>query len=652
MISRAAAAGLAVVSGLLLAATPAAGQGSSEGTVQGETLKVTDTTVGEDREVTFTVTGPVELIGFDLSDKIVVRESGQPRDAQIRALPSDDLEVLLLMDTSGSMAGTAMTEAQAAAAAFVDEMPAEVRIAVVGFGTVPTVAADFTTDHDAARAAIAGLVPQGETALYDGLVAAVDLFPAAQSTTRRVLVLLTDGGDTVSAASLGDASAALAGASIPLSIVSLTTVESDNDALAALRFASQGTLSPVADEAALESAFREVAALIVNQYRITFTATGGGPTGVTATVSGGDTYWSGGFIADLPPLPPPPTPLPTPTPTAVPTAEPVTIAAPAVVLGEDPGRTWLLPVGIALLGLALMVVLNLMLWPSRRASILRQYAEQAKAAARGPRRLAPNLQEGLVRASDRMLQAGGRDQRLALRLAQAGIEMRAGEFVALVAILAAVAFLFGLLLDPFFGLFAALVVMLVAWLILEVKRHRRQSALQTQLGPTLQMLAGSLRTGYSLAQATDVVAREADTPMSIEFGRIATENQLGRDLPSAYVDAAVRAGSGDFLWAADAIEINQTVGGDLAELLDNVAGTIRSRESIRRQVKTLTAEGRISALILGALPFVVFAWLLTFNREYAEKMFTTSSGRSVLVLAGILMAVGLTWLFRITKLRY
>lgn len=648
---RAAAALLIATAPLGSAAAGAQDDGSESTEAGNDALAVTDVDLSAEPEVSFTISGPIALIGEDLTDRFEIRESGELREATIEPLPSDDLQVLLLMDTSGSMAGPAMDEARAAATTFIDQMPDAVSIAVVGFGTTPTLAADFTTDHEAAKAAVATLQPVGETALYDGLIAAVDLFPDTTE-ARQLIVLLTDGGDTVSVAALDDAVGALRSARIPLSTISLTTSESDPEALGVLGELPRSSLVPVADETALQGAFDQVASILVNRYRVTFETKGAGPTAVTAVVAASGEYWAGGFLAQLriPVIPPTPTPTARPTPT--PTTPPVVIAAPAVTTGVDPGRTWLLPLGICLLAVAMAAFFHFILWPSRRASVLREYARQARAAAAGPRRLVPNFQDGLVNASNRLLRSNERDQRLGLRLAQAGIAMRAGEFVALVMVFSVLAFLVGLLVHPVVALLLALSVVLVAWMVVSIKRARRQKALQEQLSPTLQMLAGSLRTGYSLAQATAVVGDEAQEPTRSEFSRIATENRLGRDLASSYRDSAIRSGSDDFLWVADAIEVNQTIGGDLAELLDNVAATLRARDQVKRQVQTLTAEGRISALILGVLPFAVFGWLVTFNQAYAESLVGTSQGRSILLLCGFLLGVGLTWLYRITKLRY
>ena len=108
-------------------------------------------------------------------------------------------------------------------------------------------------------------------------------------------------------------------------------------------------------------------------------------------------------------------------------------------------------------------------------------------------------------------------------------------------------------------------------------------------------MAGSLRAGHSLLRAVDSVASEADAPTSEEFARIVNETRVGRDLNDALDEVAERMGSDDFTWVAQAIAIHREVGGNLAEVLDAVGHTIRERNAIRRQVKALAAEGKLSA---------------------------------------------------------
>jgi tight adherence protein B len=150
-------------------------------------------------------------------------------------------------------------------------------------------------------------------------------------------------------------------------------------------------------------------------------------------------------------------------------------------------------------------------------------------------------------------------------------------------------------------------------------------------------------------QAIDTVATETEPPISLEFGRVVAETRLGATLDDALNGLADRVESPDMRWVVEAIEIHQEIGGDLAEVLDRVAETIRARQRARRQVQTLSAEGRISAVILTSLPFAVGGLVMISTPSYAEDLYQTNAGRIMLVVAGALLVVGGLWLRRIIK---
>jgi len=199
-------------------------------------------------------------------------------------------------------------------------------------------------------------------------------------------------------------------------------------------------------------------------------------------------------------------------------------------------------------------------------------------------------------------------------------------------------------------LFAAL-SLVGSRIVLGFLATRRRSRFSEQLGDTLQLLAGSLRAGYGLLQAVDSVAAEAERPTRDEFRRIVVETRLGRDLSESLQAAADRMGGEDFEWVVQAIDIHRQVGGDLAQVLDNVAATMRERNQLRRQVKALTAEGRISAYILLALPIFLALLIHFINPGYFTEL--TSGLGLVMSIAGVvLMAVGAVWMRKLCRLVY
>ena len=195
-------------------------------------------------------------------------------------------------------------------------------------------------------------------------------------------------------------------------------------------------------------------------------------------------------------------------------------------------------------------------------------------------------------------------------LERAGVKMRFQDFVLLVIAGSLVAGAAGFVLSgPLLGVVVAIAVPVLARVVLNVRAGRRRSAFADQLDDSLQLIASSLRAGHSLLQAIASVAREAEEPTRDEFARILNETRVGRELRIALDETAARMASDDFVWVTQAIAINREVGGNLAEVLDGVGHTIRERNQIRGQVKALSAEGKMSAYVLMALPIGVVMFL-------------------------------------------
>jgi tight adherence protein B len=191
------------------------------------------------------------------------------------------------------------------------------------------------------------------------------------------------------------------------------------------------------------------------------------------------------------------------------------------------------------------------------------------------------------------------------------------------------------------GLFAGLVL---PWAYLMAKESRRTSAFLSQLPDTLQLVSGSLSAGYSIPQAMDTVVREGQQPITGEFNRALVEARLGVPIEDAMDGIAERMQSKDFGWVVMAIRIQHEVGGNLAELLTTVSATLRERERLRRQVSALSAEGRLSAWILGLLPIMFAVYLALVRPEYLKPLFTDPIGGLLLGLGGVLLIVGVLWL--------
>lgn len=197
------------------------------------------------------------------------------------------------------------------------------------------------------------------------------------------------------------------------------------------------------------------------------------------------------------------------------------------------------------------------------------------------------------------------------------------------------------------GLPAVVVVMLV-----RARMGKRRTAFAQQLPDTLSLIASSLRAGISLPQAMASVAADASQPTADEFQRVVSEIRLGVDLTVALRDLGERMESSDLRWAIGAIEIHRDIGGDLAEVLDRVVDTVRSRSRVKNQIQILTAEGRLSAWILGLLPPLMLVVISILNPDYIRELTSRTLGWVLLGVAAILLTGGLVWMRRMTRLVY
>lgn len=236
-------------------------------------------------------------------------------------------------------------------------------------------------------------------------------------------------------------------------------------------------------------------------------------------------------------------------------------------------------------------------------------------------------------------------------LEQANIQLRPGEAMALGVVIAILVGIFALIItgNPVTAIVVGAIAVLIAGSAVSGVAARQRRRFEDQLPDTLNLMATSLRAGYSMLQALEAVSNESPDPTSREFRRVLNEIRLGRSAVEALQDAATRMESVDFDWVVLAFTIQREVGGNLAEVLQTTAETMLQRTRLRREMHALTAEGRISSWILGIMPLALAAFLFATNRDYLEPMFESTIGTTALVASGVLLIVGLFWLNRIVK---
>ena len=621
------------MAGLPLTARAATG-GVSIRTVDADRSPVVDVTVSFDEEV---------QVG---TDQVQVTENAGPVEVT-SVEPLDEsgrtVDVVLAIDVSGSMEGPPLAAAIEAARAFVHDLPDDVRVGVLTFSDSANVAQPLTSVHREALGTLRSLRADGETALYDAVAAAAAMF---DGDAQRNVILLSDGGDTVSEGRLTEAVGAASDAGAAIFSVGLTTGEADVAALRTISDRTGGRYAP-AGTADLSGVYAGLATELANQFLISYLS--GSEPGAEVSLQittpvGADTVL-----------------LALPAAEAVQEASPV--PAPVPVPQPDPilEGTWGLGVvlGLTFLSILLLSVLVFGTGARRRRDreLARRMATQQRARPgqeRGDvsRGLASLVPEPIIAVADRAARAGGFSETLNDRLERADAPFRAGEFLigSMLAVLVGALAAYALFDSVFFALVFAVVAGAIPHLIVAVELQRRSTRIHGQLPDVLLLLSSSLRAGHSFLQALDGVSQEIGEPAAHELSRVVAEVRLGRPVDQAMNGLADRVRSEDFRWAVLAVNVQRDVGGNLAEVLDTVAETLREREVIRRQVKVLSAEGRLSAWILSLLPLLLALYISRVNPSYMKVLFTSRIGLIMLIGAGTLMVIGILWLRRLVRI--
>jgi Flp pilus assembly protein TadB len=241
--------------------------------------------------------------------------------------------------------------------------------------------------------------------------------------------------------------------------------------------------------------------------------------------------------------------------------------------------------------------------------------------------------------------------RVAGDLERARLPLRPGEFVLAAlgggAVLGALVYFFTG--QALLGVLSAMAGPFLAWNFVKFKVAKRRKAFEAQLPEALSLIASSLQAGHTALRSVQSMVEESEPPLSEEFERVVAETALGDPLVDALERMAQRLDVEDLAWVVQAIRIQQTVGGKLADLLYTLADFMRGREEIRREVKVLTAEGRMSAWVLGLMPVGLFFAIKTMSPGYLDPMFRTP-GLFALIGAGVSVTIGIGMIMRMVKI--
>lgn len=556
------------------------------------------------------------------ASSVRVEVDGRAVDSTAKLISAGDVErtTVLVLDASNSMRqGDKFAAATSAVDTFLASAPDDIRIGLVAFaGDIGTVVQP-TTDHASVQAALTDIELRKGTAVYDGIAEGLDLVGAEGS---RSLLVLSDGGDTSSSTTLDVVGNDATDAGVVVDVVSLANPK-NAETMSELAEDTGGQVIP-AEQDALSAVFSAQADALAKQLLVTFDRPEDASSEVNLGVSvdtADATYTDSAFISIG--------------------------AAPAGPDLVDSGRSLVGTPGMMLGAVALALgfggILVVALGGPNKSSADRRLDAYFGGEGNGGKRKSDttaDLKGSAVALTDKVVSAD-LETRISQRLAGAGSALTASEWLLLHAGIAVGSALVGFILSgPGLAVLGLLLGIVVPWVYLKFRHSRRLNKFNAQLAETLGLMAGGLQAGLSLPQAIDSVVREGAEPMAGELRRALIEQRLGVDITDALEGVGQRMDSEDFDWIVMAIRIQREVGGNLAEILHTVSETLREREFLRRQVKALSAEGRLSGYILTGLPPLIGLYMMMVNPDYIALLYTTLPGFVLLAIAAFLLGLG------------
>jgi tight adherence protein B len=581
-------------------------------------------------------TDPVDLAG------VKVTVDGQQVESKASDASSGGVErtSVLAIDTSQSMAGTRITEAKKAALAYLDAVPANVKVGVLTFDSSVKLVVAPGLDRNAAKAAIAGLQLSLKTALYDGVLGALDAVgPGGATSGQRKILLLSDGKDTTGT-DLNTVLAAVKKSGASIDVVSLQQGDEANKPLNDIATTGKGTMLTTADPAALTAAFAEEARALARQVVVTAKLPDGfdeTSSNVSVTVpTNTQAFTAAAYV-------------PVRTVSDI-EAEKAAAAVPGPVqagpLDMSPAVMYAAfgAIAVGLIGLILALAAS-----TKKSATNLTLAQQVQAYGVMSVPFSGSARQAAEKA---LANNKNLEERIAHSLEGAGMSLKPAEWLLMRAAIAIIGGLVGVLLGAgslFLGVICIVAALIGPWVYLKRRRAKRLAAFGHSLADTLQLMSGSLSAGLSLAQSIDTIVREGAEPITSEFRRVVIETRLGVTLEDSLEGVGQRMESRDFEWVVMAIRIQREVGGNLAELLLTVAATLREREYLRRHVKALSAEGRLSCYVLGGLPPGFLLYLSLSKPDYVSPLYTTPIGWILCVGMALLLGVGMFWMSKVAK---
>lgn len=559
-----------------------------------------------------------------------IREDGRPVGLLGARQLGSSAALMLAVDNSASMRGAPLREAKRAAGDFLAQQHGTRDIGLVAFGhEAMALTGARASKSDVART-LGSLAPdvQRGTALYDAIELSASRL-GRMTNGARILVLVTDGRDVGSRTTLEQAIAAAKQANVAVYSIAAGAA-ADRQPLAQLGSATGGRLYDAANTAGLSETYESISRELDRTWQITYLTRARPPDRVAVTVG------------------------------AAGSAATQTIEVP----GQADGA--LIPASIAhspFTGLAVVLFAALLLAAAgaaingrrRTSEISRLLEPHVKREDEGSGAKGESARFGsLLEWTERSLRDVPGSERLARALERSGLKLRLGSLPYLAG---GSSFLVGIV-GTMVGAAPALVLLLMLaglaapLVVLRIAAGRRRKAFDKQLPDVLATVASTLRAGHGLRPALRAVADDGSPPASEEFARVLGEERLGRPLHQAISAMCERIGSPDLDYVATAINVQSQAGGSLASLFDTLSETVRERQRHARKVRALTSMGRMSAMVLLCLPFMLAALMTLINPAYMAPLYSTSTGHTVTAICVTSMALGGLVLKKIINVRY
>ncbi len=579
------------------------------------------------------------------STSVQIKENGDEKDAQLATLGAINLdrEIVFVLDTSQRLRkNDVLGEMKAALAAEIRSLPSGTSVGVVDAATSAIIVVPMTTDREAAALAVLEIDFSEGGKVIDGVDKAVAMLSEPEiggiATSIQSVVLFSGGLDVGSNAGVGAGQGGLIRRGGQLVTVNFNGGEPLFDHVVGVTGGLSFDVTSASDVApAVETAVTAAS----DRYVVRFT-------GQSEADARGDLTLQVGSASSA---------------ISYDGAE-LTIRALALTPSLDTNTTgafgffesrtgFYVTMLMAFLGIGLTIFMLGSIFASGESTLdglIARYATGGEDLAEEESNI---VQTALVQRAVEMSETFAEDRGFLLKieelLERAKLPLRPGEAMSfwMASIFFSLVLGFVFLGGILGGVIFAFVTGVMMILTVRFMARRRMRKFEKQLPDTLQLLAGTLRAGYSLPQGLEAVSKESAEPMGYELTRVMTEARLGRELEEALAAAAERLSSPDFAWAVMAISIQREVGGNLNELLMTVSDTMVQRERLKGEIATLTAEGKMSAILLGGLPpgLGLVMWIM--NPEYINQLFVEFLGNVFLGLGIVSSIIGLVWMKKV-----